>query len=85
MNDNPHAVQALSLNEIIAKLSPQTYQTLKTAVELRKWSDGKRLTRKQLENSMQAIILYEAEHLAEQDRVGYMAKPSGAGKNCGSE
>ena len=53
-------------------LDPETYQRLKQAIELRKWPNGERLTDEQLTISMQAVITYEATHVPEHERTGYM-------------
>ena len=53
-------------------LDEQAYQALKQALELSKWANGERLTSEQKEICMQTIISYEALHLAEEERSGYM-------------
>ncbi len=63
--------QKESLAELIDEITPAIYDNLKTAVELGKWPDGKKLDSQQLENCMQAIILYEARNVPEQDRTGF--------------
>lgn len=65
--------------EFSQKLSPTIYQRLKQALELGKWPDGKRLTQEQQETCMQAIISYEALHVPEQERAGYL------GQTCKSQ
>ena len=60
-----------SLAELIDDISPSIYHSLKSAIELGKWSDGTRLGKRQVEECMQAIILYEAENLPEQSRIGF--------------
>ena len=85
MSDDPLDLETLSLSEIVGQINPQTYQSLKTALELGKWSDGRRLSKDQLGHCMQAVILYEAEHLQERHRVGYINRPTSAGKSCGSK
>ena len=60
-------------------LDEQAYQALKQALELSKWPNGDRLTSEQKEICMQTIISYEALHLTEEERSGYM--PSGCKSN----
>ncbi len=60
-------------------LSPEIYQSLKQSLELGKWPDGKPLSPEQRETCMQAIISYEALHVAEEDRAGYL------GQTCKSQ
>jgi uncharacterized protein len=68
MTDNP--IQ--SIQDILAMMDPEVHMNLKTAVELGKWPDGRRLTPEQLEYSLQAIIAYEQLHLPEAMRVGFI-------------
>ena len=55
-------------------LSPEVYQNLKRALELGKWPDGKTLSPEHRETCMQAIISYEALHVAEEERAGYLGQ-----------
>lgn len=59
-----------SLDELIANMTPEIYQSLRSAVELGKWPDGARLSAQQLEHSMEVIILYEARNLPAEQRTG---------------
>jgi uncharacterized protein YeaC (DUF1315 family) len=52
---------------------------LKSAIELGKWSDGSRLSGDQMDKCMQAIILYEAENMPQQQRTGF-GLPAGCSK-----
>ena len=60
-----------SLSELIDEITPAIYGNLKLAVELGKWPDGKKLDADQLQHCMQAVILYEAKCVPEQDRTGF--------------
>jgi uncharacterized protein YeaC (DUF1315 family) len=60
-----------SLEELTARITPDLHAELKTAVELRRWQDGKRLTEEQLENCLQLVILYETHQLPEEQRTGF--------------
>lgn len=53
-------------------MNPEVHMNLKTAVELGRWPDGRKLTSEQLEYCLQAIIAYEERHLPEEQRVGYI-------------
>jgi uncharacterized protein YeaC (DUF1315 family) len=68
--------------QLIATMSPETYQSLVRSVELGKWPDGRTVTAQQRENAMQAIIAWGERHLPEQDRVGYIEKKEKAGDSC---
>jgi len=84
MSDDSSGPDNLSLTDVVSQISPQTYQSLKSAIELGKWSDGRKLTKKQLAHCMQAVILYETEHVQERDRVGYIEKPTAVDKPAGN-
>jgi uncharacterized protein YeaC (DUF1315 family) len=60
-----------SIEQLIDEMNADVYGSLKLAVELGKWGDGARLNEEQIDFCMQTIILYEAKHLPEQDRVGF--------------
>ena len=60
-----------SLAELIDNISPTIYDSLKSAIELGKWPDGSRLSSEQVDKCMQAVILYEAERLPQQQRTGF--------------
>lgn len=53
-------------------MNPEVHMNLKTAVELGKWPDGRKLSPEQMEYCMQAIIAYEQANLPEEQRVGYI-------------
>lgn len=59
-----------SLEQLISNMTPEIHASLRTAIELGKWQDGSRLSAGQLEHCMEAIILYEARHLPEEERIG---------------
>lgn len=60
-----------SLSDLILEISPQIYTNLRLAIELSKWPDGRLLNTDQKESCMQLMILYEADHVPEIDRVGF--------------
>lgn len=67
----------MDLDKVINSVTPEVYANLKKAVELGKWDNGLKLTKEQVENSLQIIIAYDARHKAESERVGYVApKPA---------
>jgi len=68
-------------NQVARDLDPETYQRLKTAIELRKWPNGERLTDEQLKTCMQAVITYEANNVPEEERTGYMEQSCESSKN----
>jgi len=67
---------SMSFDGLIDSITPEVYQNLKRAIEIGKWPDGRKLTRDQMEHTFQAIIAYEHQHIAEQDRVGFIDRGS---------
>ncbi|MEY3668343.1 MAG: hypothetical protein RL572_1883 [Pseudomonadota bacterium] len=67
MSATPDSMQAL-----LDSITPDIHEALKSAVETGRWANGERLTPQQLEHSLQAIIAWEARHLPEEQRVGYI-------------
>lgn len=63
-----------SFLEVIENITPEIYQSLKLAVEIGKWPDGRKLTQEQKELSLQALIAWELQHVAEDQRIGYMGE-----------
>ena len=61
-----------SFAEMIENLTPEIYQSLKLAVEIGKWPDGRKLTAEQKGLSLQAMIAWELQNLPEEERTGYM-------------
>lgn len=58
--------------DLIESITPETYETLKIAIEIGKWGDGTKLTQEQKELTMQAMIMWEMTNLPEEERTGYM-------------
>lgn len=65
-------IENLNFDSLIDSITPETYDSLKKAVELGKWADGTRLTREQREHVMSAVIAYGERHLAEEQRAGFI-------------
>lgn len=76
----------MTFGRMINQMTPTIYDSLKRAVSLRKWPDGRFLTAEQTELCLEAVMRYEAENnVPEENRVGYLeqrtcgAASSGAG------
>ena len=67
--------------QMIENITPEIYQSLKLAVEIGKWSDGRKLTAEQKELSLQAVIAWEMKNLPEDQRTGYMGPQECASKS----
>ena len=71
-----------SFAEMIENITPDIYESLKLAVEIGKWSDGRKLTPEQRELSLQAMIAWEIQNLPEDQRTGYMGPQECASKSA---
>lgn len=60
------------IQAVLAAMTPEVHERFKTAVELGKWPDGRRLTEAQLKTCLQAIIAYEHHCLSPEERTGYI-------------
>jgi len=69
-----------SFDAIARNMSAEVYENMRRAVELGRWPDGRNLSAQQRETCLQAIIAWEAMHLPEQQRSGYMP-----GSDCSSK
>lgn len=70
-----------SFVELIRNITPDVYESLKLAVEIGKWPDGRKLTQEQKELSLQAMIAWELQNLPEDQRTGYMGASECASKS----
>jgi len=70
----------MSFEQLLEVMTPEIHTAMKTAVELGKWPDGRRLSGQEREACLQAVIAYDAKHLPETARVGYInrTKPDGS-------
>ena len=68
--------------EMIENITPDIYESLKLAVEIGKWPDGRKLSQKQKELSLQAVIAWELQNLPEDQRTGYMGPQECSSKSA---
>ena len=61
-----------TLETLLAQITPDIYQELRTAVELGRWPNGDRITDDQRDLCLQAVIAYDTSHHAPEARVGYV-------------
>ncbi len=61
-----------SIAALLATMTPEIHQALKTAVELGHWENGEKLTVEQKEHCLQAIIAYDKTFISPQERVGFI-------------
>ncbi|WP_367108619.1 YeaC family protein [uncultured Psychrobacter sp.] len=60
---------------ILSSLTPEIVDKFREAIELGKWPDGRKLTAEQRETCMQAVMIWEHEHLPPSERTGFIHKP----------
>lgn len=76
----------MTFERMIQQMTPEIYQSLKQAVALRKWPDGRFLTAEQTELCLEAVMRYEAENrVPEQERVGYLEQRTCGGASSGAD
>lgn len=73
----------MDLVQLLNSLTPDIYHSLKRAVELGKWPDGRRLSEEQRHTCIQAMIAYEHRHLPPERHSGYI--PPKPHDHCGGD
>lgn len=66
----------MQFQQLIDTITPDIYANLQRAIEIGKWPDGRTLNAEQRELCMQAIIAYEAKHVPESERTGFIDRGS---------
>lgn len=74
----------MTYEELIQAMTPEMHKGLKTAIELGKWPDGRKLSSQQREICMRAVINYD-QQLPEADRVGFIDRTKKDGSQHGSD
>ncbi|MBG10144.1 MAG: hypothetical protein CMD92_03145 [Gammaproteobacteria bacterium] len=59
-----------TMEKLIDRISPEIYERLKDVIALGRWNEQERLSKGQLGQCMQLLILYEAQHLESHERTG---------------
>ncbi len=76
----------MTYEDLIARMDPTVYRSLRQAVELGKWPDGRVLSKEQRAICMEAVIYYEnTREVAEAERVGYLDRSKSDGSSCGPD
>ncbi len=75
----------MDYRELIETMSPAIYQSLRLAVEKGKWPDGKPMSAKQRETTLQAVIAWGERHLPPEERVGFIKKREKEGNAAATE
>ena len=61
-----------TVNELVESLTPEMARVLKRAIELGKFPDGRMVSEAQRELMLDAVILYDAAKLPEDERTGFI-------------
>ncbi len=76
----------MTFERMISQMTPAIYDSLKQAVSLRKWPDGRMLTAEQTELCLEAVIRYEIDNqVPEEQRVGYLEQRTCGGASSGTD
>lgn len=59
----------MNIDSLLNAMTPQVYDRLREAVETGKWADGTPLTEEQREQTMQAVMLYQAKVARSQEHM----------------
>ena len=51
----------MSIEKLLASVTPEVYENLKYAVQTGKWQNGQKLTDKQREDSLQLVLAYQSK------------------------
>ena len=62
----------MNFDQVATDMSVEVYQQLKTAIEIGRWPDGKKLSDQQKQISLEAILRYEHQHLPADQRTGFL-------------
>jgi uncharacterized protein len=63
----------MNSQDLIKSMTADIYQNMRTAIELGKWGDGRKMTSEQREICVEAVIQYEHLHnTPETERIGYV-------------
>ncbi|MDO6513502.1 MULTISPECIES: YeaC family protein [Neptuniibacter] len=75
----------MNYEELIQAMTPDMHQSLKRAVELGKWPDGRKLTAEQRDICMRAVIAYDYENKPVDERVGFIDRTKKDGSQHGKD
>ena len=64
---------------VVGQLTPEIYSSMKRAIETGRWPDGRALSDEQRAICMQAVITWEARHLPEEQRTGFIERKQCSG------
>ena len=59
----------MDISQLVANLTPEVYERLRTAVETGKWFDGNPLSEEQRESCMQAVLMYQSQVIGSEEHM----------------
>ncbi len=62
----------MNFSAIAKQLTPDMVLVFRQSLETSKWPDGREMSKEQKSLVLEALLLWEQEHLPEQERTGYM-------------
>lgn len=72
----------MTVDELIKAMTPDIYRNMKSALELSRWPDGRKLESEQKTLCMEALIRYEnMTDMPAEQRIGYMEAACKSTKN----
>lgn len=61
----------MNLQQLLESITPEIYESLKRAIEIGRWPDGRAISEGQRELCIQAVIAYD-QRKPEEERTGYV-------------
>jgi uncharacterized protein len=61
--------------KIVSQLTPEVIKKLTLAIEIGRWDNGDKLTQEQLETSMQAVMIWQAQQSKSDDSLNETTTP----------
>ncbi len=71
----------MTLDDLLAHITPEIYTRLQQAVAIGRWPDGSRLDAEQRALCLQAVLAWGERHLLPEQRVGHI--PQRPHPHCG--
>ncbi len=62
----------MSFEKFINAITPAMYLSMKEAVAIGRWPDGRALTTAEKEATLRAVIAYDHKHQVDEERIGHI-------------
>ena len=67
----------MDVRELLSRITPEIYISLRRSIEIGRWPDGRKLTSEQRSLCMQAVIAYEKD-VPEHQKTGFVPSKKSA-------